>query len=290
VQIVIDGKSCNAAPGQSLLEVARHNGIDIPSLCHHEGLPGRGCCRLCIVETEDANAKDANGTANAEDANGTANAKDANGTADAEDANGTADAEDTNGVADASPKRSLVISCVYPVHDSMTVYTKSEKVIRLRRTLLALLIEHAPDAEGALPAYCLEYGVTGYHGLLNIRKDEKCILCGLCVRACEELGNSAIQITRRGVDKIVAPPFDEPPQDCIGCAACARVCPTHAIDCLNDDERRTIWDKTFPLVKCAACGKPYATADELEWLKEKLLDTELNLAYCPKCRGRASRF
>jgi len=242
MKITIDGKICEATPGQFLLAVARNNDINIPTLCHHEALPGRGGCRLCIVETEDA-----------------------------------------------AGSRSLVVSCVYPVREGLTVYTKSEKVIRLRRTLLALLIEHAPAAEGTLLSYCLEYGVTGYGGLFNPRKDEKCILCGQCVRVCEELGNSAIQITRRGVDKAVEPPFDEPPQDCTGCAACARVCPTRAIECLNDDEYRTIWGKTFPLVKCAACGKPYATADELTCLKRKLLDTELNLAYCPKCKKRMVR-
>jgi NADH dehydrogenase/NADH:ubiquinone oxidoreductase subunit G len=53
MKIIIDGKICAAEPGQFLLEAARRNGIDIPSLCHHDALPGRGCCRLCIVELED---------------------------------------------------------------------------------------------------------------------------------------------------------------------------------------------------------------------------------------------
>lgn len=240
MKIVIDGKTCEAQPGEFLWETARRNGIDIPTLCHHEALPNRGCCRLCIVEIENKN---------------------------------------TSGC-------SVVVSCVYPVTESITVYTKSDKIIRLRRVLLSLLIEHSPEATGALPEYCLEYGVTGYGGLFNITKDEKCILCGRCVRACEVLGNASIQIAQRGVDKVIAPPFDEPPQDCMGCAACARVCPTGSIECSQDKDQLIIWGKTFTLAKCAACGTPYATTEELEWLKGRVISAEPNLEYCVRCRGR----
>ena len=244
MNIIIDGKICEAEPGEILLTTARRNGIDIPTLCHHDALPGRGGCRLCIVEVEEV-AKD----------------------------------------------RSVVISCLYPVQEEIKVYTKSDKIIRLRRTLLALLREQALEAEGALSAYCEEYGVTGVGWSLGREKgrsskDKKCILCGLCISACEELGNSAIQVTLRGIDKVVAPPFDEPSQTCIGCAACARLCPTNAVECLDEGDQRTIWGKTFALAKCTACGEPFATVDELEWLKERLLDTELNLSFCPECRGK----
>jgi len=240
ITILIDGKTCEARADQSLWEAAWENGIKIPALCRHEALPGRSCCRLCIVETENVDGK-----------------------------------------------RSVVVSCEYPVKENIKVYTKSEKIVRLRRVLLALLIERAPQAEGALPAYCFEYGVSGYAGLFNVCPNQKCILCGKCSRACEKLGNSAIRMTRCGVDKVVAPPFDEPPPDCIGCAACAKVCPTGAIECLNEKEQRIIWGKKFALVKCAACRKLYATVEELEWLKAKLPHMEPNLlAYCPQCRRR----
>jgi NADH dehydrogenase/NADH:ubiquinone oxidoreductase subunit G len=246
MNVVIDGKICEAKSGETLLAIARRNGIDIPTLCHHDALPSRGCCRLCIVEAEDA-----------------------------------------------AGNCSVVISCHDPVQEGVKVYTKSDKIIRLRRTLLALLREQAPEAEGALPAYCREYGVTGGSWFVSREKggsqeDKKCILCGLCSRACEALGNSAIQATQRGIDKVVAPPFNEPPQACVGCAACARVCPTNAVECLDEKDQRTIWGRTFTLVKCTACGKPFATADELEWLKKRLLDAEINLSFCPKCRRKVS--
>ena len=239
MNITIDGITCQAQPGQFIMEAARRSNIDIPALCHHEALPGQACCRLCAVEIEDAGS------------------------------------------------RFVVASCVYPVKEGITVYTNSEKIIRLRRTMLTLLKEHVPDAEGMLPAYYNEYGVSR-DSAHSAAKEEKCILCGLCVKACEELGIFAIQEIMRGIDKTVAPPFNEPSHSCTGCAACARVCPVNAIECTNNNDKRTIWGKTFTLVKCAACGEPYATADELKWLKERLLDTELNLDYCPKCRGRVS--
>ena len=51
--ITIDGKQCSCENGEFLLQVARRNGIYIPTLCHHEALPGQGCCRVCIVEVDE---------------------------------------------------------------------------------------------------------------------------------------------------------------------------------------------------------------------------------------------
>jgi len=192
-------------------------------------------------------------------------------------------------VEGSNSSRTVVVSCVYPVKEPVTVYTNSEKIIRLRRNILSLLKERAPEAvDGALADYCREYDVPDYGLRFNVKRNEKCVLCGLCVKACNELGNFAIQTVMRGVDKLVSTPFNEPSPKCIGCAACARVCPTNAIEYTNDDDKRTIWGRTFTLVRCAVCNEPYATEDELKWLKEKLKDTELNQQYCPKCRGRVS--
>ena len=182
--------------------------------------------------------------------------------------------------------RSIVVSCVYPVKSEITVHTKSDKIVRLRRSILELLKIQAPEAEGAFPEYCREYGVSCEQPCSGEEKNKKCILCGLCVKACDELGNSAIQSVMRGVYKTVAPPFNEPPPDCIGCIACARICPTNAIEYTDDADSRTIWGRTFELAKCLECGKPFATPEEFEWLKNRLLDTELNLAYCPACKRR----
>jgi len=239
MRLFIDEKPCEATPGQHVLEVARANGIDIPSLCYHDALPNQACCRLCIVE-----------------------------------------------VVNASDKHAVVVSCTYPVSEGLQVLTQTEQLQSLRRTVLGLLKEQAPQAEGRLKELCEEYGVPDQALRFNVSAEEKCILCGLCTRACEELGSFAIQTTMRGVDKLVAPPFNEPSETCIGCASCARVCPTGSIACVEEGETRTIWGKEFTLLRCNSCGALFVTPEELEWLKAKLGETEFNEEYCPACRGR----
>ena len=253
MRLFIDDIACEALPGQSILEVAREQGIDIPSLCHHDALPGQACCRLCIVEVASGGG--------------------------AVDAAGAGDA--------VVEKRSVVVSCTYPAAEGLRIYTQTEQIRSLRRTVLGLLKEQAPEATGCLERLYEEYEVVSQALRFAVKADEKCILCGLCSKACEELGSCAIQTTMRGVDKVVATPFNEPAETCIGCASCAKVCPTGSIECVEEGESRTIWGKTFTLLTCPACGKHYATPEELEWLKARLLeDTELNLEYCPTCRTR----
>jgi len=176
---------------------------------------------------------------------------------------------------------------VYPVEKEITVFTRSENIIKLRKSILALLKARAPNAEGALPAYYQEYGVSNERFHSCTSRKNKCILCGLCTRACEELGNSSIQTVLRGTSKTVSTAFDEPSLNCIGCAACASVCPVNAIELSDEHNSRTIWGKTFSLIACTNCGKPFATHEELEWLKGRIMDAELNLSYCPTCRRLA---
>jgi NADH dehydrogenase/NADH:ubiquinone oxidoreductase subunit G len=183
----------------------------------------------------------------------------------------------------------VVSSCVYPVSVGLEVTTNSERIQRLRKTILKLLISRAPMAEGRLIQYCQEYGVSEGFAAFNseaCEEGEKCILCGLCVKACDELGNSAIATVMRGVDKQVQPAFDEASPDCIGCASCAKVCPTKSIVWSEDREHRVIWDKTFKLERCPSCGRPFATTEELEWLSARNIGSDINVSICPSCRSR----
>lgn len=233
--ITIDGKSCECERGEYLLDIAGRNGIVIPSLCHHGGLPGQGCCRVCIVETE------------------------------------------TRG------RRNIVTACVYPVEQECSVFTNSDRVKRQRGMILALLHARAPEStEVAL--LCELYGAPEYERFA-VKSGEKCILCGLCVKACESLGTGAISTVNRGVEKAVSTPYDEPSADCAGCGSCAGVCPTGAITVDEDDSSRTIWGKTFPLQMCGRCGKPAGTREELELAAKKAGSEPSPL--CGECRRKA---
>ena len=124
-------------------------------------------------------------------------------------------------------RRKVVTACVYPVEQECTVYTQSEKIVEERAVIMALLAHRAPDSDrmGEMNKFL---GRSGFDRLVSI-DNEKCILCGLCVQACDSLGTGAISTVNRGVDKKVSTPYDKPSAFCVGCLSCANVCPTGAI-------------------------------------------------------------
>ncbi len=213
ISLTIDGTRVEVEAGTTILEAAQKIGIHIPTLCYHPELRLEGACRICVVEVEGM--------------------------------------------------KNLPASCVYPVSEGMVVQTNSDKVRRTRKNVVELLIANHPQD-------CLTCGRHGECELqdlsrqLGIRKvrfegekrdfplDEssysvvrdpnKCVLCGRCVRICQEVqAVSAIGVAGRGSGSIVTTPFNRGLAEgpCIGCGQCINVCPVGALTEKDDTER--VW-------------------------------------------------
>ncbi|MDZ7370368.1 MAG: NADH-dependent [FeFe] hydrogenase, group A6 [candidate division KSB1 bacterium] len=203
MKITINGKECWANPGETVLKVAEREGIKIPTLCYLKGLTPTGSCRMCVVEVEG--------------------------------------------------QRNLTPACAFPVFEGMKVQTNSAKVRRARKTIIELLIANHPpecltcvrNGNCELQSLAAEYGVRSLryqgerrHAKIDVaspsieRDPEKCILCGRCVRVCNEIqGVGAIDFARRGFNSIVMPAFDHSLNTaaCVFCGQCIVHCPVGAL-------------------------------------------------------------
>ncbi len=161
-------------------------------------------------------------------------------------------------------KRKLTTACNYPVKDGIEVFLDTEAVEAHRRMVLELQRSHCPDVP-RLRELAQRYGVARVRFPAG---DDTCILCGLCERICREaVGASALTFAQRGDRRTMEPPFGEA-DDCIGCTACAHVCPTDHIRVAGDDHARIIWERTFPMVRCQACGTAHITEAQRDHLVE----------------------
>ncbi|MBI4863389.1 MAG: (2Fe-2S)-binding protein [Candidatus Riflebacteria bacterium] len=180
----------------------------------------------------------------------------------------------------------LATACLYPAEDGLCVWTRSEKVMKARRTILDLLLARCPGSE-VITKIAAEHGV--YQTSFAKREGEdNCILCGLCTRVCDRVGARAIATALRGALKEVSTPFGEPPPDCLGCLSCAHVCPTHTIGHTEADGKRTVWGRTFELVRCSGCGAASVTREQVEYaVRTKNLSPEY-FVKCDACKRRES--
>lgn len=215
VTLTINGQTVQAPKNATILEAARSAGIYIPTLCYHPELAPEGACRLCVVE--------------------------------------------------ASGARSLVASCVYPVAEGMVVKTNTPKVRAARKMVVELLLANHPKdclscqksgdcelqkiaADLGLRKIRFEGGARKAHTIDGsnpclVRDQEKCILCGRCIRVCRDVqGMNVYSFANRGFDTIVSTAFEQDLGNvaCSYCGQCASVCPTGAI--VERDDTEKVWD------------------------------------------------
>jgi bidirectional [NiFe] hydrogenase diaphorase subunit len=128
--------------------------------------------------------------------------------------------------AESGGRTKLVASCLYPVENDLIVRTRSEKVDRIRKMILELLLAHAPDS-WQLQRLAKEYGADKD----RFEKDASfCIHCGLCVRYCDEVkGENAVGFVDRGTRREICFIPEVAAKVCRDCKECFPLCPTSAL-------------------------------------------------------------
>ena len=116
----------------------------------------------------------------------------------------------------------FVTACNYPIWEGMEIQTNNEAVHQIRKLIVELLYARCPDVK-LLKELAEKYDIKEPR---FPKEDDTCILCGLCTRICERMGNSAISLTGRGTEMKVDTPFHIQTDVCLACGACASVCPT----------------------------------------------------------------
>ena len=198
VTFFMDGKQISVEEGKTLLEAARENEIDIPTICFHEATTSNALCRICVVEVEG--------------------------------------------------QRLLQPACIVKAATTLKVQTRSERVVRARKTILEMLastmdLSDAPEILSMMD----EYGADARRfpdaerresevkddNPMYIRDYSKCLLCWRCVQICANDAQYAfaINFNGRGFETQIGTFFERtiPETTCVLCGQCVGVCPTGAL-------------------------------------------------------------
>jgi len=134
-------------------------------------------------------------------------------------------------------RKRLVTSCNYPVRSEIDVHTSTERVKRHRKLLAEMYLGRWPNVPTiqSIAKLCGATDAEKYRSELTDENPKACILCGHCVRACDEfILERILDFAGRGIKRHLTMPFGQVDPHCIGCTSCAYVCPTGAIEIVDD--------------------------------------------------------
>lgn len=228
LELTINGQVVTVPQGTAVFDAARQVGVHIPALCHHESLPVVSACRLCLVEVEGS--------------------------------------------------RKLQTSCSLLATQGMKVHTETPRLVEYRRAILQLLLDSHPNdcltcqkaGECLLQKYAYQYGVTfrDHDGAKRpdnkdlsspyiLKDDSKCILCGRCVRTCDQvtLERQVLAFAERGYHTRIVADDDKTfeTSKCVSCNRCVSLCPVGALIDRRISGKIRPWDADVRVKECRNC-------------------------------------
>jgi formate dehydrogenase major subunit/NADH-quinone oxidoreductase subunit G len=226
VNLTIDGKQVTAPKDSTIYDAAKLNGIKIPILCHDKKLKPFGACRMCLVEVEQMKGRQ-------------------------------------------------IPACTTPITEGMIIRTDTPDIIKARKLVLELLLLNHPldcpvcDKGGDcdLQNLTYEYQVNSnrfvdskfqheidYNNPLIERDMNRCVLCGKCVRICDEIvGFGALTFIDRGIETKIGCEFEKG-LDCEFCGSCVSVCPVGSLLARPFKFKSRFWSLTKHNSVCGYCG------------------------------------